>query len=287
MNIRNQPCKSSVTCLSPLTDLASLFTDDKIPGRPIRAEYRDFKTIREQTSDSSPTDSSCLLELMIIQTRMRDFVKLHHSLVCQFTVSFNTFLSMSLHVVGPRHRLCVRFLPHRWFFCWSSRNTWLKHLRIFFNDCFIRFAFTPSASQVHMVKKWCGFVNIRIFDIFFHIRSMFCFFPAIFWGHPQILAETTPVSDERAYIPSSEFPPIQVLTKLLRIVSHRANGWPYKILSQGLQMFAIILATCVVEDVSKNIWTFRFGNVEQSGSIFQFYPRTSRYCTSSLCVTTW
>ena len=40
---------------------------------------------------------------------------------------------------------------------------WFKHLRKLFNDCFIRFAFTLSASQVHMVKKWCGFVNIHIF----------------------------------------------------------------------------------------------------------------------------
>ena len=37
-------------------DLASLFTDHKMSGRPIRAKYKHFRTICEQTSDNSPTD---------------------------------------------------------------------------------------------------------------------------------------------------------------------------------------------------------------------------------------
>ena len=41
-----------------VTDLASLFTDHKMSGRPIRSKYTHFKTICEQTSDNSPTDSS-------------------------------------------------------------------------------------------------------------------------------------------------------------------------------------------------------------------------------------
>ena len=41
-----------------MTDLASLLTDHKMSGRPIRAKYKHFKTICEQTSDNSPTDSS-------------------------------------------------------------------------------------------------------------------------------------------------------------------------------------------------------------------------------------
>ena len=35
---------------------ASLFTDHKISGRPIRAKYQHFKTISEHTFDNSPTD---------------------------------------------------------------------------------------------------------------------------------------------------------------------------------------------------------------------------------------
>ena len=41
-----------------VTDLASLLTDHRMSGRPIRAKYMHFKTICEQTCDSSPTDSS-------------------------------------------------------------------------------------------------------------------------------------------------------------------------------------------------------------------------------------
>ena len=36
-------------------DRASLFTDDRISGRPIRAKYKQIKTICEHTFDKSPT----------------------------------------------------------------------------------------------------------------------------------------------------------------------------------------------------------------------------------------
>ena len=41
-----------------VTDLASLLTDHKMSGRRIRAKYRHFKAMCEQTSGNSPTDSS-------------------------------------------------------------------------------------------------------------------------------------------------------------------------------------------------------------------------------------
>ena len=37
-------------------DRASLFTDHKISGLPIRAKYKHFRTIREHTCDNSQTD---------------------------------------------------------------------------------------------------------------------------------------------------------------------------------------------------------------------------------------
>ena len=37
-------------------DRASLFTDHRISGRPIRAKYKHFRTIWEHTCDNSPTD---------------------------------------------------------------------------------------------------------------------------------------------------------------------------------------------------------------------------------------
>ena len=48
MNIRNQFCQSSVTCLGPfLTNIASLLTDHFMSGRPIHAKYEHFRTIGE------------------------------------------------------------------------------------------------------------------------------------------------------------------------------------------------------------------------------------------------
>ena len=44
-------------------DRASLFTDHTISGLPIRAKYRDFRTIWEHTCDTSPTDLILLLLL--------------------------------------------------------------------------------------------------------------------------------------------------------------------------------------------------------------------------------
>ena len=37
-------------------DRASLFTDHRISGLPIRAKYKHFRTILEHTGDNSPTD---------------------------------------------------------------------------------------------------------------------------------------------------------------------------------------------------------------------------------------
>ena len=45
-------------CVQFVTDRASLFTDHKMSGLPIWAKYKHFKTICEQTSHNSPTDSS-------------------------------------------------------------------------------------------------------------------------------------------------------------------------------------------------------------------------------------
>ena len=41
-----------------VTGRASLFTDQRMSGPPIRAKYKHFKTICEHTSDNSPTASS-------------------------------------------------------------------------------------------------------------------------------------------------------------------------------------------------------------------------------------
>ena len=64
MNMRNQSCDINLAnrllhaCVRFVTDLANLFTARKISGRAIGVKYKQFKTICEQTSENSPTDSS-------------------------------------------------------------------------------------------------------------------------------------------------------------------------------------------------------------------------------------
>ena len=41
-----------------VTDRASVFTDQRMSGLPIRARYKHFNTICEHTFDKSPTDLS-------------------------------------------------------------------------------------------------------------------------------------------------------------------------------------------------------------------------------------
>ena len=48
----------SQACVHLVTARASLFTDQRMSGRPIRAMYKHLNTIWEQTSDTSPLYSN-------------------------------------------------------------------------------------------------------------------------------------------------------------------------------------------------------------------------------------
>ena len=57
MNIGDQrDSRLSHALVHLVIDRASLFTDHKISGLPIRAKYKHFRTIREHAFDISPTD---------------------------------------------------------------------------------------------------------------------------------------------------------------------------------------------------------------------------------------
>ena len=104
MNVRNQCCKSSVACLSPFCDCSR-----KLVDRPQNVKSTTSCQVQAFQDNLwanfwqfSNWFEFLLFELMIIQTWTWNFVHLLHFLVCQFTVSLNVLLSMSLHVVGPR-----------------------------------------------------------------------------------------------------------------------------------------------------------------------------------------
>ena len=87
---------------------------------------------------------------------------------------------------------------------------WFEHLCIFLNDILVRFAFTLSASQVHVVKKWCRVSQINIFHQFLPhgphslLSSSHC--NVI---HPHVRMRIILVFDEQQGTPSSELFPIQ------------------------------------------------------------------------------
>ena len=74
----------------------------------------------------------------------------------------------------PIRNIAQRIFEHVLPYPETNRNTWLKHLRIQFNDCFIRFPFTLSASQVYIVKTWCGVRQCPHVHHLFHMGAISC-----------------------------------------------------------------------------------------------------------------
>ena len=172
-------------------------------GLSIRAKYKHFKTIWEHTFGNAPNDSSS--SFLNIWSSKQGFETMYSCclFVRQCTISFHAFSSMSFHVARPRHRLSVRFSPPWPFFSCSSRNSWFEHFSVFLNNCFVRFTFTLSASQVYVIKKWNWFVKINIFHQF--VSSTWdpysvSFQP--FLSHPRIPIRIILFHGERRSIPN-------------------------------------------------------------------------------------
>ena len=124
-NVRDQTRQAFVTRFCPfVTARASLFTDHKMSGLPIRARYRQFRTICEQIVDNSPTD------FFFFEIDGHPFMS---RFIWKFAISFHTFLGMTLHIVGPRRcDFCIRYpcSSGRKFFKGSSRNPGFKHISV-------------------------------------------------------------------------------------------------------------------------------------------------------------
>ena len=117
MNVRNQPCQASVTCLSPFSDWSRKLVDWPQDVKSYNScHVQAFSdNLRANFWQFSNWFKFLLFEFIVILARTWSFVQLLHFLVCQFTVSFNACLGMSLHVVGPRNSVRVRFFPSRYF----------------------------------------------------------------------------------------------------------------------------------------------------------------------------
>ena len=123
-------------------DRASSVTDHRISGRPIRAKFKDFKTLWEQTCDNTPTDSSS--SFLNRWSSKWGLETLYDCSVLLFASSqhfSNALLSMSFHVVWRRDCFCVRVLQNKQFLSTPSRNSWFKLLSVLLNDSFVGHAF--------------------------------------------------------------------------------------------------------------------------------------------------
>ena len=142
---------------------ASLITDQKMSGLPIRAKYKHFKTICEHT----------LIILQLIQAPA-PWLDDHPSKDLKLCTS-------ALAFCVPIHNVSTQFWArpsmsqnNATVFAWrfshpGSFSVAAAEIRdsnislySFFTD-FVHFTFTLSTSQIHMVKKWCWFAKIHKF----------------------------------------------------------------------------------------------------------------------------
>ena len=124
---------------------ASLFTDHKISGLPIRAKYRHFSTICEQRFDKSQTDP--ITSSLKWWSSRHGVATLYSCLGCfirQFAISLHTFLCMTFHVI-PRGNVGVKF-PCTWqLFC--SRDSGFRHISVIVYDIFACLTFSLVATK--------------------------------------------------------------------------------------------------------------------------------------------
>ena len=177
-------------------------------------------------------------------------------------------------------------------FSCTSRNTWFTHYLKLFNNCFSRFAFSL---WVHPKYTWSR-NDVRsptstFFINFFHMGAIFCFIPAILMSSTctdenkplfPMNEHTFPV---RKSLPCSNKAPVLSASPMaILVMDHRTNfvkRYP------ALLNFIPLFWPFVSWKAHPNIWTFRWGNFEQFGSILQFYLGISRYCVSCLSIATW
>ena len=248
MNVRNQPCQSFVT------GLAHLCTDQKKSRRP----FVPTKHVDQFASKLLTTlQLFQLLPVWIADNPNEDAKLCEVAPLSSLPIHGN--VQHIFERVPPCRKTMLLFVREfsaiTVIFCYSSWNTWLKHLRVLFKWLFHSVCI-PAECVPNMVKNWCGFVNTHFF---FQKKNLLHWTPYSaslqpFWWQQHILTEIDLVSDERTYS-NSEISPIQ-LTKLLSVsYGNPAHGWPYKSRSRKITacfFLPMILAIDVAERVSKN-----------------------------------
>ena len=160
--------------------------------------------------------------------------------------------------MSPRYRLCVKFPPHQQF---SVAPTRIRDSNIF---VFCSIIVSLVCIHVECIPNVCDqeLMWFRQYPHFSSNSSTWQPYSAVSppsWCHPHIVTETNPVFDERTYIPNS----VKISFNKYHKVFNLPHEFGFPIMSWKTY---------------PNIWKFRFGNFEQSGSILQFYLNVDRYC---------
>ena len=115
---------------------------------------------------------------MVINAWSRYFAEELSYPICQLTISFHTFLGMTLHVVGPRRdseifRACS--------FQFTRGNSRFEHVSVVVHSMFAYFTLSLSAVQVYVIKERCWFSEVNFFIEYFPHRIQVLFLSSQFY----------------------------------------------------------------------------------------------------------
>ena len=157
------PIRLSQACVYLVTDRASLFTDQRMSGLPIRAKYKHIKTISEQTTHNFPTDSSSsFLNWWLSKQGVETLYNF-----CVFLLAGSQYLSTHFfHEVSPIKE----------FFSCSSRDSWFEH-----SVSSKMVSLGLHSRWVHHQCAWSrnevGSSSSTFFINFFRMGAILCLFP--------------------------------------------------------------------------------------------------------------
>ena len=183
INTRYKTSLTSVTSSCPFGDCASKFVCGPKNVRSTNSSqvqaFQDF--LRTDIGQFSNCFQLLFPGDVITQTRVETlyncsvflFASLQH-----ISTHCWTWPSMSQ---DHAHRLPREVLPTLAIFQLRQQTFVIRTCPVLNNNNFVRLAFTMSASQKYVVKKWSWFVKTNtLFTNCFHMGAILCFFPAIF-----------------------------------------------------------------------------------------------------------
>ena len=203
--------------------------------------------------------------MMVISAWSRYFVELLSRLVCQLTISFHTFLGMTLHIVRSMKK--YEDFPSMAVFQFTLRNSWFKHGSVTVQNIFAYFTLSLSASRFSWSRKDVGSPKSTSLLSTFHIGSLFCFFPAYLMSSTYTDKNNPFWRCTNKHSQLATFCQPYFNTTFSNCFSHNspARGWPIQIsFKRNDWVFHTgpWFLSLVSLQTNPNVWTLRFGNFQ-------------------------